>query len=215
MSVQPDLWQAVDRLTNPYRQRLERDNGTHEWVSMSSLFDQLSDAVQTGAGTQAHGVQGSKPPLDTACLSLLIEIAEAVADACRSLTVRRSFDTPTDLRAVVSEMGRRTDDGDEQDWWVGQLNSWCGQIRAAISSDPDRPWQLHNVACPDCAARTVPVADAGETVRRSAVLVTWSRGYVRAVECRACGAVWYRGADLDRLVEQMMGRRDTPDSLTA
>lgn len=211
--VSQDLWLATDRLTNSYRQRLERDHGQQEWVRMASLLDQLTEAVQSGAGSrEGSGVEGSRAPLDVACLSLLFDITETIRDAMRSFDVKRTFDTGRDLRALVSRLTREPDSDEEQEWWVGRVNGWCGQIKATISSDPDRPWQLHNVPCPECRAKTVTVAEDGEEVRKAAVLVTWSRELVRAVECRACGAVWYRGTDLETLVERMLARHDTPSS---
>lgn len=199
-----DLWSAVDGLTNPRRERVDRDNGRGEWITLPSLFDQLTEAVQSGPGSGGHGRQGSRPPLDVECVSLLLDIAGAVADACRGLELKRTFDTPEDLRSVVSRLIREPDSGDEQDWWVTQIRAWCGQIRATISSDPDRPWELHDVPCPECGARTTHSNNDTERVRRPAITVWWSRGYVRAVECRVCTAVWYRGTDLETLVERML-----------
>lgn len=204
------LWQAVDRLTSPTREKLERDQGATQWVRLPSLFDQLVEAVQSGRGSEGHGRQASRPPLDIACVSLLIEIAEAVADAMRSYERNRTFHTPTDLRSVASSVV--ADPDGDQDWWTEQIQSWCGQIRAVISNDVDRPWHLHGVACPECAAIHVTNPEDGELVRRPAVVVTWARGYVRAVECRMCGAVWYRGSDLERLVEKITARHANPDA---
>jgi hypothetical protein len=205
--VSAGLWSAVDELTKPQQLRLLRDDGSTEWVRLPCLFMQLADAVQTGAGGHARGKQQSRPPLDIVCMSLLIDIAETVADACRSYDLKRYRDTPRDMRQVASTLVRIGDD-DLTDWWVGRLHRWCGSIRSNISNDTDRPWHLQGLPCPHCAATFAPDVDEdGLPIRRPAVIVTWRGGYVRAVECRMCTAVWYRGSDLETLAEQILAQR--------
>lgn len=197
------LWAAVDRLTKPTREKLERDGDRFEWMHMPSLFDQLAEAVQSGAGGMGHGKQQSRPPLDIACMSLLLEIADTVADACRSYSLKRTFDTPKDLRQVASQL-LRVGDEDLTSWWTDQLRSWCGQIKAAISCDPDRSWRLHGLACPECGADSIPERTPDGTMRTPAIEVVWRAGLVRAVACRMCGATWMRGEGLDTLAERVL-----------
>jgi hypothetical protein len=205
--VTGDLWSAVDLLTKPHRQRLERDNGSTEWVEIGSLLDQLTEAVQSGSGESGRGVQGSRPPLDVACVSLLIDIAEAVREACRGFDIKRQFDTAKDLRRLASRLVAEQDNDDEIDWWVDALHGWCRHIRSAISIDPDRSWRLHGVPCPDCRTMHILENDDGQAVRRPAIHVIWASGLVRAIQCQACEATWYRGTSLDALVGQIEQQR--------
>lgn len=206
-----DIWAAVDRLTNPIRERIERDGGRLEWITLPSLYDQLAEAVQNGAGSQARGVQASRPPLDAIALSLLVDIDGTIREACRDRDVKRAFDTHRDLRGLASSLLRESE-GDELDWWTGKLGEWAGEIRAVISSDPDRPTRLHSIPCPACRATHVTERDGTDHVRRPAIVVSWANGYVRAVECRMCGAVWFRGADLEKLADDLITFRDARDS---
>lgn len=204
-----ELWGAVDGLTKPYRQRLERDGGATEWVQVGSLLEQLTEAVQSGAGDSGPGVQGSRPPLDVACVSLLIEISDAVRDGCRGFDIKRRFDTAADLRQLASRLTREQDNTDEIAWWVEALRGWCSRIRATISSDPDRSWRLHGIPCPDCSTRYVHEWDDGQKLRRPAIHVIWSNGLVRAIQCNACAATWYRGTDLDDLCARLLNQQTT------
>src|SRR6266704_3766160 len=104
-----DLWAACDRLTNPTRERLTLDTGT-VWITLPSLWAQLHEAIESGAGLQTGGRgQQSKPPCDSTALSLLIEIATAVRDGCHAARIRRTRDVPKDLRQIVSDVIRRGD----------------------------------------------------------------------------------------------------------
>jgi hypothetical protein len=181
---------------------LERDNGRSEWVTLPSLLDQLAEAVQTGRGGNGRGKQGSRPPLDIAAMSLLIEIAGTTRDALRGYAIKRSGDTPRDIRALASQLLRVADDTLTQAW-IGQIQHWAGQIRATISNDQDRPWHLHGLPCPECKATSVPNPN-GEGGRLAAVTATWSRGYVRAVECHMCGWCVFRGGELDTYAQTLI-----------
>jgi hypothetical protein len=208
-----ELWAAVDGLTRPVRQRLERDGGGSEWANMPSLLAQLIEAVQTGAGGSGKGKQESRPPLDIACMSLLLEIAGDIAEACRSFDIKRDFDIEKDLRHLASAVTAVPDNGDEIDWWTERVRRWCGQIRATISSDPDRSWRLHGVPCPDCGTKHVTEQQNGETLRTPVIQVKWVRGLVRYIQCQACEAVWYRGADLEQLAERLLARATTREDV--
>lgn len=199
-----DIWAAVDRLTQPQRQRLERDTGGVEWVRLPSLLDQLAEAVKSLTSSAGPGKQQSRPPLNVDCMSLLLEITEAAGEFLREHRIKRKFELGDDLRQVASKLTVIGDD-DQSDWWVDECRHWAARIRLMISNNPDRPWNLHGLPCPDCGAKTVPDVTAdGSAVRVPAVVVEWARGYVRAVTCRSCDAVWLRGAELEDLAEKIL-----------
>jgi hypothetical protein len=183
-----DHWDAADRLTKPSWRRLTRDNGATERVQLPPLLDQLVEAMESGREGNTHGVPASKPPMDAACLSLLVEVTNTVRDALRQRRIKRSFDLDVDLRALVSAVN--TDSNPEQvDRCARLLRSWAGQIKAAIANDPDRTWRMHGAACRVCGSVTVPVfGPDGELTRQPALIVHSEDGVIGSVECSFCGS---------------------------
>jgi hypothetical protein len=170
---------------------------------MPSLLQQLAEAVVSGAGGHGRGKQGSRPPLDIAAMSLMLEIVSCVREALIGFDRKPDPDTGESVRDLASELLRHPDEADAVDWWTSQFRSWGGQIRAAISSDPDRPTRLWGVACPECSVKFIPEIRDGEQVKRPAVFVHWNRKLLQAIECSACTASWFRGEQLDQLVDRM------------
>jgi hypothetical protein len=184
-----DHWDAVDALTRPTLTRLTRDNGHTERVTLPSLLDQLVEAMYGAESGGSHGVPSSRPPVDTAALSLLCRITDTVRDALRQRKLKRSFVLADDLRSLTSAVNTEGDPDRINDC-VRLVRSWAGQIRATISNDPDRTWRLHGAACRVCASTTVPVfdADGGET-RQPALIVHSDDGRIDKIECGFCGSV--------------------------
>src|SRR6266702_3735642 len=200
-----DLWTACDRLTNPTRERLTRDfDIPPEWVTMPSLWTQLYEAIESGAGLQTGGRgQQSKPPCDSTALSLLLEIATAVRDGCHTARIRRTRDVPKDLRQIVSDVIRRGD----QDALITShtlIRSWVARVRVTISNDPDRTWPMRG-ACRVCSSETVPVWEDGEELRAPALSVHSEGGVINRIECRFCGST-LNGDDLTQLLYDTLKR---------
>lgn len=198
-----DMWKAIDHLTNTSTVRLARDSGNYERVTLPSLFDQLVEAMESGAGQQTGRMQESKPPLDAAALSLLIEIAEHIRTGCWNWRIKRKFDSPLDLRAFASTVVR---DGtpEEVDIVARKVRSWCGQIRATISSDPDRTWRMHGAHCRTCQASTVVVyLEDGTETRQPALIVHSEDGTIQKVECAFCGST-LAGPELTEIVRDTL-----------
>jgi hypothetical protein len=212
-----DLWKAYDALMRPRRTRLQRSDvewqrtdlseadawgvcnverhrerlarSTIETVTLPSLFDQLIAAVQSGQGGRAHGIQESKPPLDSSSLSLLIRISGTVRDALRERGLRRTHDTASELRALITAVNTEADPQRITDCTT-QVRSWIGQIKATISSESTRSWRMHGAACRVCSSTTVPsVDDDGTITRLPALLVHSHDGIINRVECSYCGSV--------------------------
>src|SRR6266496_1146811 len=184
-----DLWAVCDRLTNPTRERLTLDTGT-VWITLPSLWMQLHEAIESGAGVQTGGRgQQSKPPCDAAALSLLLEIATDVRNGCLTARVKRSHDVPRDLRSLVSHVNASADPA-ALTMWHTLIRSWVARVRATISNDPNRPWPMHGAACPVCSSTTTTVWEDGEEVRVPALVVHSEAGVINRIECRAyCGEV--------------------------
>ena len=179
-----DLWTQCDRLTNPTRERLTLDTGT-VWIRLPSLWAQLYDLIDKNTADAGNGKQQSRPPLNTAALSLLLEIAAAVRDGCHQAHLRRSFDVPKDVRSIVSDVIRRADQ-DALDTSHALIRGWVGRIKATLPGNPDRTWRMRG-ACRVCSSTTVPVWEDGEELRAPALIVHSDGGVIGSVECGFCG----------------------------
>lgn len=194
-----DTWNALDALIRTTRIRLSRDDGASERITLPPLLDQLIDAMETGSGTKTGNAQQSRPPLDTAALSLLIEIAQTTRSGCWNWNLKRSRNIPTDLRQIVSAVIHHGD-ADTIDQLHDRLKSWCAQIRTTISSDPDRTWRMHGAACRVCASTTVPAYDEeGQESRQPALIVHSEDGVIDRIQCGFCGST-LAGEDLTQIV---------------
>ncbi len=203
-----DLWAVCDRLTNPTRIRLSRDfDIPPEWVTMPSLWTQLYEAIESGAGLQTGGRgQQSKPPCDATALSLLLEIATDVRNGCLNARVKRSRDVPRDLRSLVSHVNASLDPA-ALTMWHTLIRSWVARVRVTISNDPDRRWRMHGAACQVCSSMTVPVWEDGEETRQPALIVHSEAGVIDAVSCDFCGST-LNGDDLTQLLYDTLRRKE-------
>ncbi len=200
-----DLWAVCDRLTNPTRIRLTRDfDIPPEWVTMPSLWTQLHEAIESGAGLQTGGRgQQSKPPCDSTSLSLLLEIATDVRNGCLNARIKRSRDVPRDLRSLVSHVNASADPA-ALTMWHTLIRSWVSRVRVTISNDPDRTWPMRG-ACRVCSSQTVPVWEDGEELRVPALSVHSEGGVINRIECRFCGST-LNGDDLTQLLYDTLKR---------
>ena len=195
----PALWAAVDRLTQPHTQKLERDNGQTETFALPSLFDQLAEAVHSLTSQGNNGRQQSRPPLDLNCLSLHTEITTTIRNALHQHHRKPLESLNLDLRSLVSEL-IRTKNPEPIQQWTEQARTWAGQIRTAISSDSDRAWRLWGFPCFECRATHTQERQPDSTyIRVPAIRVIWSNKLVRGIECAACGMTIMRSGLLDRI----------------
>lgn len=198
-----DHWSAVDRLTQPTRQRLIRDDGSWVHVSVASLLDQLVEALDMGSESGGSGgVPSSRPPTNGDALSLLVEITGTIRDALRQRKIKRTFDTAKDLRALTSAVNR-DGDPDRIDQCVRLVRYWISQVKLTIDNDPDRSWRMHGAECTVCRSTTVQrYADGEDEPARVPALVVRSHdGKIESVTCEFCGSK-LEGPDLTRLVNQ-------------
>jgi hypothetical protein len=206
-----DLWHAVAALTETRRQKLRRDDGAVEWFTLPALWQQLIEAMDHATGSNGSGKMQSRPPVNTAAMSLLIRIAGVIrderrsrlreaterADTSRILTLRGRLplETPGELRQVISDVIRLGDEpiGDTDwtfyQWWEAQIRAWCSQVRSMIGQA--ETWRLYGAACRTCSALTVPAFDpdtGDEAGRQPALVVHSSNDVITGVICDMCGS---------------------------
>lgn len=131
---------------------------------------------------------------------------------CPGYILQTERDYPAELRAIAANMP----DQEQVVIWTEILRRWAHIARAELGLNPNRPQWARDSACPECGSKEATADQDGETVRTPALAITWGvpdgeesdyhedHDYkVRAVECRACSAAWWRGPELDSLVTAM------------
>lgn len=121
-------------------------------------------------------------------------------------------DIPAEIRAIAANIP----DADQAITWTSMLRRWASESRSALGLNPNRPQWARDSACPECGAKNATANRDGETIRTPALAITWGHPEgetteyhsdddykVRAVECRACGTCWFRGPELESLVDAM------------
>jgi hypothetical protein len=201
------LWDAADAITNPTRIRLQRDVGPGEWVTLPSLWLQLVDAIDKDTMDGGNGKQQSRPPLNTAALSLLLEISTGVRDWMLDAGLKRTRDVPKDLRSIVSHVIATTEQK-AMGTTLETLRRWRSRVKATISNDPDRTWRMHGAACRVCSSTSVPVFDDdGTETRQPALIVHSEDGVIDRIECAFCSSI-LTGPDLTAILYDTLKRAD-------
>lgn len=218
-----DLHRAVDDLIQRQRVKLRRE-GTDKptWQILPSLWEQLETSTMWAGGGQGGGGFGGRPVISTGVVSLMIEAAQAAAEAALDHVQGSRGSFPANLRAVVAAIP--ANDSDQIAWWHESVSGWVRRARVELRLDPVRPQWARGVVCPECGADSAQAARDGEQVRTPALAISWARPdgdehraddawTVRAVECRSCGACWWRGPDLDALVADMLAANLTRETM--
>ncbi len=220
----PDLHTAVDALIQRTRLRLWReDTKRSEFQTIPSLWEQLETSAMWNGSGAGGGAFGSRPTISTGVVSLVIEISQDAAIAAEDFTGKTHGSVPKNLRAIAGKLMSGTD-VEQLDHWAGNLRKWVTDARAALKLDPQRPRWARGIACFACGAKTATAQQDGETVRTPAMAITWSGPdddahhpdtdwKVRAVECKVCATTWWRGPDLDALVQQMLTNNLTKETM--
>lgn len=81
LSAADDLHHAVRDLLESKRHRIIRDSGKRQHVKVTSLWEQLVDAVATGKEATMGGAFTGRPPASIDVLDLRSEIMEVTVDA--------------------------------------------------------------------------------------------------------------------------------------
>jgi hypothetical protein len=210
-----DLHRAVDALVQGERIQITREDKTVEHKPVPSLWEQLEDAVPY-SGSGGSAVAKSKPPITTGVVALLIEISDAATEGVNDLVGENRRNTPANLRAVAATLAG-LNDLDLTAWWTEKLREWVRKARELLRLDPDRPRYARGTACPQCGNKSVATVVDGETVRTPALAINWAPPeqhttrhaadtdwLVRAIECRACDATWFRGDSLSIFTDALL-----------
>jgi hypothetical protein len=207
------LLAAVDALIQRQRMKVPRDDGTDTWTTLPSLWEQLERATAySGTGSGGHGGK-ARIPISADVVTLVIEIAATLAEAVMEHAGQSKREVPGNLRLLASKIVGDPDA--DVPWWINQLEKWRSRAREALRLDPQRPRWARGTRCPECSAATITAKHEGETVVRPALSIHWAgpdgedyspddQWRVRAVVCDACSTAWFRGSDLDSLVDQML-----------
>lgn len=114
-----------------------------------------------------------------------------------------TVDVPASIRQLATTIATVGDE-DLTAWWRYRVDSWCRQITHALHlTDDPQPRRIRDTACPTCQATHVTVTTDGESERVPALLIDFAGAYIRAAECSACGASWFRGAALAELADTL------------
>ena len=212
------LWAAVDALTQPRQIRLTRDNGQHDWTQTPSLWQQLTDALPTGQeqGTGGHS-SSYRTPISVDCLDLRTDIHTTVLDALHGHDQhpRRNgiaIDIPASIRHLASIV-IATNDDDLTHWWTWRITHWSQKIIITLGVErPPQPRRIRDTPCPLCHATHITLKGADGPQRVPALLIDFADGLIRAAECGACSAAWFRGDPLLDLGVALTTRRQTEDA---
>jgi RNase P subunit RPR2 len=223
-----DLQLAVDAMIQTTRIRLHReDTGRIEWQTIPSIWTQLEGSARWSGSGSGGGAYGSRPTIATGVVSLIIDIATAAVEGAMEHAGVNRKTVPGNLRAIAADLPNSTSDSkqDQITWWVKSLHKWINAAKIELHTDPDLPRNLRGTQCPDCGADTVTTGEGTDKVRTSALTVVWTctpgdqhkvtaDWTIRAIECRACQGTWFRGTDLDALVDGMLNANHTRETLT-
>ena len=207
------LWAAVDALTQPRQIRLTRDNGQHDWTQTPSLWTQLTDAIPTGQeqGTGGHS-SSYRIPISVDCLDLRTDIHTTTLDALHGHDqhpVRNgiAIDIPASIRHLASIVAATNDD-DLIRWWTHRINTWARQITTVLRLEAQpQPRRIRDTPCPLCHATHITLTTPDGPQRVPALLIDFADGLIRAAQCGACAAAWFRGDQLHTLADALETRR--------
>jgi hypothetical protein len=219
--VTEPLWTAVDALTKPRTVRLLRDGAPSDWAHLPSLWAQLVEAVATGS-EQGGGGRSSRyrTPANLDCLELATTIRDITLDALAGHAEKpvthpgppAVVRVPESLRRLASVVVGVGED-DLTGWWTYRIGSWGRQITTVLRlTERPQPRRVRDTACPLCHATHVILTTPEGLERVPALLVDFQDQLIRAAECSACGASWFRGDQLDALKGLLATRPLPPDA---
>lgn len=183
--IQLDLEHAVDTLTLPVRQRIERDTGEQQWAEVPALVEQLEQAIESSSGAASKFSPRSKPPLYLDAVVMRQDIDEHLR-LFKDRTTRAGR-----MRAWSAAAGDlKATDPDGLIYCAEKAAHWVSGIRGLL--DPKPRFRMRGQACPECG--TVRVLDNHDTDNdeqtwRPALEIDTDRGVCRCV-AHGCRAEW-------------------------
>ena len=198
------LLNNVDKLTQPYQDRIEQEQGGHRTsvtVRRPALLDQLEEAIFSSQTVSNRGssLASQRNVLDASAFMLRHAITGSVA---KLWTMYFEDRMPTDLKRALRVWQTRfrkeaTDRNLHADTvWkiVRQTNTWINSIE--LKFDPPITLEMTR-PCPNCEHQHV-YNEHNERV--AAVIITWQKSFDRSLaQCRACGQTWLGESELRQL----------------
>lgn len=228
---------ALDQLIQGEQKRIireyDRPNGKVERVSQLSTTPSLWDQLTAATAYQGNGgssVGKSRLPITAGAVDLVNEVTVWAREGITELPPlangkkRDRDDIPGAMRGIAAHIISTRNEGLCSDW-TKKLREWNGKIRRQLGLDPQHPEWARGTRCPECGASNAVTDNNGEEVRTPALAINWAPPedtttyppdpwIVRAVECRACLHAWFRGADLEQLVDAMLSANRTMETMT-
>lgn len=232
------LWEAVDSITKPTQQRVDREPDEADWLrdladdptltvcdvatyraatvsfgEVPSLWRQAETALQTG---MEAGEGGNRTPLrerspaDLDLMETMLTIRESMAWQLPGRGIVPRGGVPTQMRQLAAHVA--TNEPQHVAWWTYRFAQWSRMLARylrAVETGP-KPVRLRNAPCPECGTRqiTLPTDDGPKVV--PPILIDFTEaGWIRAATCSACMATWWRGEDLHRLADRLPRHADT------
>lgn len=215
------LQDAITALIDPTRIRIYReDTQQHAWQTIPSLWDQLGTSSQWGSQETGTSRFGSRPVISTGVVALTIDITQTAREGANDHAPPRPGDQPRDTPGNLRAVAANLNDPDQIQWWTERARKWVSEARAVLRLDPPRPRSARGSRCPECGEHSTHIEKDGEIIKSPALAITWvgptdhdyhpdTEWKVRAVECRACTAAWFRGDSLDALIGRMLEANTT------
>lgn len=198
------LMNNVDKLTRPYQDRIEQDEGGHRTtvtIRRPPLLDQLEEAIFSSQTTSKRGstLASQRNVLDASAFMLRQAITGSIQ---KMWTMYHEDRMPGDPKQAlrVWQMRFRKLAQDRQlhpdTVWkiVRQTNTWINAIE--LKFDPPITLEMTR-PCPTCEKQHV-YNEHNERV--AAVIITWQKSFERSqAQCRACGQIWLGESELRQL----------------
>jgi hypothetical protein len=196
-----ELWAAVDRLTMSTTRAVLRDNGATIYGVVASLWDQSAEAL-VGGGESAVRTSNAaeRSPVDLA----LVELRYAIRVTTRlALSDRRQRLNPRGVAAQIRQLAAVTVTHEPSSIgaWSLRFDTWARLLAKLLAAGDHVPAsvRLRNSPCPACGAHSVIIASEDGPIVAPPIMIDFREGLVRAAQCSECGAMWWRGDELERL----------------
>jgi hypothetical protein len=203
--VKATLNDTLGKLIESQRMKVRRDDGSVQWQTLPSLFDQLQRYVlRKGAPSSGGGV--GRLPISATVIDLLLEISAGASKGIVRLGMSPRESAPANLRGICGELAGRDPSDVQVKIWDENLRGWSSRARTALGLDPERPRWARGVACPSCGELHAIGSDGVGETRVPALGIAWGGPdgddtyasdldwKVRAVQCGACGCCLVAGA---------------------
>ncbi len=201
------VWIAVDLLTKQSHRTIHHDDGSRTDAVVPSLWDQATGALQIGLESTggSRGPLCERSPVDVDLMEVRSIIAGTTVHELATRRLKPRPTVPRQLRQLATHVIGH--EPAELWWWEYRFSSWAHMLSTYLHTydRQPQPVRLRNSPCPHCDVRQVRIETEDGPRVVPALVIDFRDGYVRAAECSACGFLWWRGQDLERLAELLAG----------